>query len=227
MGKATLLIASSIAERRRRWVQKLQETFATCEVSERRALEQVTQNLRPQVLLLDLTMPRLKRVRGLAHIQQLSPPSKIIALTDTPDEREGIAALKAGARGYCSRDIDPPHLKKAVEAVLGGEVWVQRKFISGLLAELRNLTDSRPPFMSQPSLEGLTPREREIAQLLARGGSNKEIATRLRIAERTVKAHLSEVFRSLGVTDRLQLALFLNGYPRVRTEHGDSSRRLA
>jgi len=209
--KTSLVIASPVVESRRRWGRKLQEAFAICEVAERRALEQVTANLRPDVLILDLTLPNLGRVRGLPHIQQLSLSTKTLVLTDAPAEAEAIAALKAGAKGYCSRAIDPVQLKKAAQVLHKGEMWVQRKLIPSLVAELISLTERSPRDAgADPQLEGLTARQRLVADLLTSGACNKEIASRLNIAERTVKAHLTEAFRNFGVSDRLKLALLLS-----------------
>ena len=212
-GKATVVIASAVAESRRRWSRKLEETFAICEVAEGRALGQVTANLRPNVLVLDLALPGLERLQGLASLRQSNPSTKVLVLTDVPADPEGMDALMAGARGYYTRTIEASHLKKAVEAVQRGEIWVQRKFIGKLVAELASLTDRRQPDLDgrpERRLESLTERQRVIANLISRGACNKEIARRLNISERTVKAHLTETFRHLGVATRLQLALLLN-----------------
>jgi DNA-binding NarL/FixJ family response regulator len=112
-------------------------------------------------------------------------------------------------------DIDPELLKKAVQMVHKGEIWVGRKFISQLLDALVSLTEKQRaksiPKLAE-SLERLTPREREIVELLGVGASNKEIANKLNVTEKTVKAHLTSIFRKLGVSDRLHLALFVNGH---------------
>ena len=212
MGKATIVIASAVAETSKPWSRLLQETFAVSEVSELRALEQVAANLKPSILVLDLTLPGLGGVRGLHRIQGLSPTTKTLVLADDPDDGEGIRALKAGAKGYYTRTIDPAHLKKAVEAVQKGEIWVQRKLIPGLVAGLISLTETRQKGSSRERdrrLECLTLRQRGVADLIARGASNKEIASQLNVSERTVKAHLTEMFRNVGVSDRLKLALLL------------------
>ncbi len=212
-GRVTVVIATALAESRRRWSRKLEEAFATCEVAERRALEQVTANLRPNVLVLDLALPRLGRVYGLTAIRQLSPSTKVLALTDVPADPEGISVLMAGARGYDSRVIEPRHLKKAVEAIQRGEIWVQRGLIGNLVTALASLAEGRqtdPDRGSDRRLESLTERQRAIADLISRGECNKDIARRLNITERTVKAHLTETFRHLGVANRLHLALLLN-----------------
>ena len=209
-----MVIASPVAESRRRWSHRLHDTFAICEVAERRALEEVTANLRPSVLILDLTLPHLGRVRGLLPIQRLSPHTKTLVLTDAPSETEGIFALKVGAKGYYTRAINPTLLRKAMEAIQNGEIWIRRKLIPALINELISLAErcqnDRDPQVNS-RLEGLTARQRLVADLISRGASNKEVASQLNIAERTVKAHLTEAFRSFGVADRLHLALRLNG----------------
>lgn len=213
MGKATIVIASAVAETRKRWCHRLRETFAICEVAELRALEQVAANLKPGILVLDLTLPGLGRVRGLPRIQGLSPTTKTLVLADNPADGEGICALKAGAKGYYTRTIDSAHLKKAVEAVQKGEIWVQRKLIPGLVAGLISLTETRRKESNgdpDRRLGYLTLRQRGVADLIAIGASNKEIASQLNISQRTVKFHLTEMFRNIGVSDRLQLALLLN-----------------
>ena len=212
--KAIVVIASADAERRRRWSQPLREAFAVCEVADRTALEQIAATLKPNILLLDLALPRLGRIGGLSDIQRLSPSTKILALTDIPVEAEGVFALKAGAKGYFPRTMDPARLKKAVAAVQKGEIWAARKLIAGLMAELLSLSGSRDGNLQErldPRLERLTARQRMIADLIGEGACNKEIASRLKITERTVKAHLTEAFRHAGVSDRLQFALLLRG----------------
>jgi DNA-binding NarL/FixJ family response regulator len=175
-------------------------------------------SLKPTILLLDLALPNLGGVGGIRAIQRLSPPTKIVLLTGTPDEKEGISALKAGARGYCNTDIDAALLKKAVEMVQKGEIWVARKLIPHLLEELASLTERRQkdsPAKPDSRLDRLTPREREIVHLIGGGASNKEIASQLKVTEGTVKAHLTAIFRKTGLSSRLQLALFVAEHMRL------------
>ena len=212
-----VLIASGIAGLRKRWRLALHGAFTLHEVTDRGSLERSLTNRRPVALLLDLDLPELGGIGGVAAIQRLRATTRIVLLTHRPDEREGITALKAGARGYCDRDIDPGLLTKALAVVQQGEVWVGRKLIPHLLEELTALTerqqqDSPPDIDSR--LDRITAREREIAQLLSAGASNKEIAQKLNVTERTVKAHLTAIFRKLGISGRLQLALFVLEHSR-------------
>ena len=212
-----VLIASGVAGLRKRWRQAIEGPFAVHEVGERASLERSLANRRPVALLLDLQLPELDGVGGVAALRRLRPPTQIILLTSHPDEREGIAALKAGARGYCDREIAPVLLGKALDVVQKGEIWVGRKLIPHLLEELTALTEHQkePPAELDSRLDRITKREREIVHLLSAGASNKEIAKRLNVTERTVKAHLTAVFRKLGISGRLQLALFVLEHSRL------------
>jgi DNA-binding NarL/FixJ family response regulator len=214
------LVASSVAAVRKRCRQILEKGYAVHEVSDRAELERSMVNRRPVALLLDLALSALGGAAGIATVQKLRTTTRIIVLTPAPDEREGIAVLKAGARGYCHREIDAPLLEKATDVVIQGEIWVGRKLIPHLLEELTVLTEQRrrdAPGNLDDRLQRVTPRERQIVDLLSAGASNKEIAKRLNVTERTVKAHLTAIFRKLGLSGRLQLALFA-------LEHGRSSR---
>jgi len=212
-----VLVASGVAALRKRWRQSIQASFAVHEVSDRKSLEHSLANRRPVALVLDMQLPDLGGVPGVAVIQRVRPATHVLLLTHRPDEREGIAALKAGARGYCDRDIDAPLLLKALDIVQQGEIWVGRKLIPHLLEELTALTErpsQEPAVDIDDRLDRITAREREIAQLLSAGASNKEIAKKLLVTERTVKAHLTAIFRKLGITGRLQLALFMLEHSR-------------
>jgi DNA-binding NarL/FixJ family response regulator len=126
--------------------------------------------------------------------------------------KEAVSAFKAGVKGYCHKDINPFFLKKAVELIQKGEVWVGRKTISHLLSELTSHTVNRqkdPPNLSKVCLDYLTRREHQVALLVGDGAHNKEIARRLNISERTVKAHLTAIFQKLQIPDRLRLGLFV------------------
>jgi len=169
-------------------------------------------NRKPSVLLLDLALPQLNGVGDVHAIQGLSPSTKIILFTRTPDDSEAIKALKAGAKGYCKKDIDPALLVKVVDVAEKGEIWVGRKVISRFLDELVSTTERQRkelPLTKTVNFDCLTPREHQIACLVGDGSNNKEIACQLKISERTVKAHLTAVFRKIGIADRLRLALLV------------------
>jgi DNA-binding NarL/FixJ family response regulator len=210
--KAVVLIASADPELRKRWALGIQDTWAIQEAGDKAYLERCMAHLGPAVLLLDLGLPHIGEVRNVPAIQRLCPATRIILLDGTNDERQAICALKAGAKGYCTKQIDPSHLRKAVQVVQKGEVWVGRKIICRLLEELTSsngngANDSPPP--EEVYLRRLTIRERQIALLVGEGACNKEISNSLNITERTVKAHLTAIFQKLQMTDRLRLGLFV------------------
>ncbi len=133
---------------------------------------------------------------------------RVVVLSNIPDDDEALAALGAGAQGYCNAYADPEVLKQVAEVARRGGLWVGETLLARLLSGLsQRLLVERPADTADGPLARLTARERAIAHRVMRGESNKEIARGLKIAERTVKAHLTVVFGKLGVRDRLQLAL--------------------
>jgi DNA-binding NarL/FixJ family response regulator len=169
---------------------------------------------KPDVLLLDRDLPGMGGVEGLSVLHQVCPSTRIIFFTSRHDEREAINVLKAGARGYCIKEIESFHLRKAIRVIQKGEVWAGRRIICQLLAELTSCTEKGQedgPAQADIYLKYLTPREREISVLVSEGSCNKEIASQLNISERTVKAHLTVVFHKLQISDRLRLGLFVAG----------------
>ena len=207
---ATLVLGAPSARNRQGWLRDLSAGFAVCEVAERRALQQVVINLKPDILVVDLELPGFGGLRGLREIRRTSGVTRVIALSASPSNEEGILALKIGCSGYCARSIDPEELVKAVNAVQRDEIWASRSLVCRLVSELLSLVDSQNDTGPKQNIDSrllkLTERQRIVAMMISRGASNKEIGNRLNISERTVKAHLTQVFRNLGVSDRLHLA---------------------
>ena len=143
----------------------------------------------------------VKKVRAVA---QHAP---IVVLSNVPEDEQGLAALAEGASGYCSALTLPAVLHQVASVVEHGGLWVgpplMRRLMSGLSARNDGAT--------QPALNILSQRERQVAEAVARGSTNKEIARVMGITERTVKAHLSASYEKLGVRDRMQLSLLVNG----------------
>jgi DNA-binding NarL/FixJ family response regulator len=209
-----VIVASRSEAHRKRWRKAIPTACAVHEAADRLALEAAMACRRPDAVVLDLDLLRLGGIEGLPAIQRIWPSARILLLTSHPDDREGLLALKAGVRGYCHREIEAALLAKAVRVVQAGEIWIARKVIPRLLDELTVLaeprTERRPPDLDA-RLARVTPRQRQIMQLLSAGGTNKDIAAQLNVAERTVKAHLSAIFTKLGVSGRLRLALSVHG----------------
>jgi DNA-binding NarL/FixJ family response regulator len=210
-----LLIASPSPERLAAWMRALQGGAAAAS-----SLDLLYEGLarhQPQVLLLDLALPGMGTPKEIAPLLRRHPGMRMIALgTDGGDDTE-LALFRAGVRGCCREDVDPAQLEMIVAAVLRGELWIRRTLTPRLLdelgARLREESEGRREAVAR--LQALTRREREIADLVGNGESNKEIARRLDITERTVKAHLTEIFRKLRIADRLKLALVITEAPMV------------
>ena len=206
-----VLIATSDTHARSRWKEGLVGSYPIREVSDRSFLEKNIGVLNPDVLLLDIELLGVGGIGDGPIIRGLSRNTRIVLLSARPNELEGIRVLKAGAKGYCKKDIDPQVLRKVVDRIHDGEIWAERKLIPKLLEEYSNHPEEKPEGLPKADgrLDLLTPREREIAFLIGAGASNKQIASRLQVGEGTVKAHLTAIFRKLGFSDRLQLGLFL------------------
>lgn len=180
-------------------------------VTDMAAVEGALAGRQPAVLLLDLALCDSAGAAGIAELRTFSPGTHIVAMSRQPSDDEGVAVLRAGARGYCNVHIDQRLLAKAVSSVQNGEVWVGRRLVDRLVALVGSAARPDAPQDDVADLELLTAREREIARLVGSGHANKAIAARLGITERTVKAHLGAVFSKLDVHDRLQLALLITG----------------
>lgn len=146
----------------------------------------------------------------LSSLLNSAPHAKIIVLSNNPDQAEAMQALGLGAVGYLHAYAHHKVLKEVASVVSHGGVWLGRELLKHLIAVTTQPTH-QSALQQEELLEVLTKREREVALEAAKGLSNKEIARVLSISERTVKAHLTSVFESLNVKDRLHLALVLQG----------------
>ncbi|NOT83225.1 MAG: response regulator transcription factor [Methylococcaceae bacterium] len=132
---------------------------------------------------------------------------KLLIVGEQWPEDNQVDALAAGAAGYCDANVPNFIILKAIESILQNEIWIQRHLIHKVLATLVNSTTSLQPALVDAKLANLSKRERAVAQLIGEGTSNKAIAARLFISERTVKAHLTSIFSKLKITNRLHLGL--------------------
>ena len=166
----------------------------------------VISDLKPDIIILDIFLPEVSGIEVLASIKQKSPDTRALMITHARDEPAIIKAIRAGAKGYLSRNTNISEIIKAIQVVHQGEFWVQRKlvnrFINGDFMSEISAEDSR-----QNKLDTLTPREQDVLRALVKGSTNKEIANELFISEKTVKSHLNQVFKKLNVSRRLEAIL--------------------
>lgn len=166
----------------------------------------VLESVHPDVLLLDLQMPGIDGLEVLKELHSSAPDTRILVLTASENEQDLAEAMKLGACGVVLKTSGTELLMQAIRKVSEGEIWLDGHVTANVI---RQLADSREPGArgsSEPG--GLTPREREIAGLVGQGYKYREIAEMLSISEQTVKNHLRNMFHKLGVSDRLQLALY-------------------
>ena len=171
------------------------------------ALAFLSQGQRPGLILLDLKMPGLGGLGMLQKIKDISPETVCIVVSDSDARSDIRAAVKAGALGYILKRSSMDVLERAITLVLAGERYVQ------VPAEFLDAADEPPTLAERPRggdpLEGLTARQHEVLQLLALGHSNKEIAKSLGLLEGTVKVHVRDILRKLGVSNRTQAAMLV------------------
>ena len=167
----------------------------------------MVRQLKPEILLLDLAMPRQPGLDALREMSTDTTGVRVILLTAAAEKDQIVEALQLGARGVVLKDSATQILLKSIRAVMNGEYWVGRESVSNLVQYLRGLVGSVSNTARQRRY-GLTPRELEIVSAVVAGYANKEIAEHFKISEDTVKHHLSNIFDKVGVSTRLELALF-------------------
>ncbi|MGH3102557.1 MAG: response regulator, partial [Gaiellaceae bacterium] len=160
------------------------------------------EELGPDVVLMDLVMPRMDGVEAIRLIRERRPSTRVIVLTSFVDDDKVFPAVRAGAAGYLLKDVQPQELVSAIRTVHGGEALLHPAVAARLMEEFA-AAGERPR-----RSELLTPRERQVMRLIARGLANKAIARELEVSEKTVKTHVSNILGKLGLTDRTQAALY-------------------
>jgi two-component system response regulator NreC len=161
----------------------------------------------PDVLLLDLIMPESDQLTILPQLRGRSPVTKILLLADYFDQELLFPLLWEGAQGYILKSATCSDLVRALRAIAAGEAWIERSVVSYLLAELPRTQEEKLAQQGKGRRELLSARETEVARLVATGFSNKAIANRLSVSQKTVKSHLANIFKKLHINRRLQLAL--------------------
>ena len=166
----------------------------------------LARELRPDFLLLDLTMPKRPGLEAMRELAASSSSCRIVLLAAAIEKAQMIEALRLGARGVVLKDTATALLFKCIRTVMAGEYWVGRESVADLVLYLRQFPHARR--VPDKRGFGLTPRELQIVATVVAAYPNKEIAQQFSISEDTVKHHLSSIFDKLGVSNRLELALF-------------------
>ncbi|WP_244071402.1 response regulator transcription factor [Nitrosomonas sp. PY1] len=174
-------------------------------------LKKNLQQLNPQLILIDCELPGFMGYQSIQELLAISKQAKIVLFGPNLSDEVEWGFFKAGIKGYCPGKISTEQLNKVISAILQGELWIRRTLTHRILDELIKTTheEKRTKQFIQNAIASLTHRENEIALLVAQGESNKDIAYRLAITERTVKAHLTEIFKKMQVTDRIKVALII------------------
>lgn len=163
---------------------------------------EVLQEMKPQILLLDINMPKKNGIEVLEEIKKRNIDVKVLILTVHNEIKHLMKAIEIGVDGYILKDSESSELKKAINLIIGGESYIQPKLIPALNKRLVTRD------IDKDKINSLTDRELEVLIQVANGMFNKEIATTLNISERTVKNHVSNIFKKIGVSDRTQAAVF-------------------
>lgn len=165
--------------------------------------------LLPDIVLMDLVMPGMDGIEATRRICSQCPKTKIIALTSFLEDDHIFPALEAGVSGYLMKNLTPPDLVRAIRTVHEGKSELHPD-------AAKKVIDGYQKHQSKPSLEDLTQREIQVLDLIAKGLSNREIAEKLLISQKTVKVHVSNILSKLNLSDRTQAAIFA-----IKNEFGD------
>ena len=169
------------------------------------ALEKAKE-LMPDVMLMDVYMPGMGGLEATRRIKELLPYVKIVMLTVSEEDKDLFEAIKAGAHGYLLKKIEPAEFFRALRGVFHGEAPISRAAATKILAEFARL--ARRGSQGANPQEKVSPREREVLELLTKGATNKEIAATLTISENTVKNHLKNILEKLHLENRVQAAAY-------------------
>ena len=179
-----------------------------------------TIELRPDVLLLDINMPKASGIEVASRLKESCPAVRILALTIHDDQNYMMNMIQSGAAGYLLKDVEPSMMVQAVRRVYAGESYVEPSLTKKLFQGITNREEKKVAPAAPGITEGerLSTREIEVLRLIGKGMSNAEIARTLYLSEKTVKNHLTNIFRKIDVTDRTQAVLYAIKHKIVNVE---------
>ncbi|MEJ2059478.1 MAG: response regulator transcription factor [Gammaproteobacteria bacterium] len=206
-----VLLCSANEQVRARWLEALDDGLRSLACGSFAALRTWLGERENLLVLLHMQLPDLGGAEGIVRLREAHPGLPVLVFADHPNNQEGLYLLKHGVNGYFNTYLSPPLLRRAMGLAGSGQVLVSSELMKALLDQLQTYAPERMDESIQRMLARLTDREYEIVKKICEGKSNKRIAISLNISERTVKAHLSSIFRKTGIPDRLQLAMRFNG----------------
>ena len=176
--------------------------------------------LKPDVMLLDINMPKANGIEVASRLKESCPEVRILALTIHDDQNYMMNMIQSGAAGYLLKDVEPSMMVQAIRRVAAGESYVEPSLTKKLFQGITNNEEKKkaPPTPGMMEGERLSAREIEVLRLIGKGMSNAEIARELYLSEKTVKNHLTNIFRKIDVTDRTQAVLFAIKHKIVNVE---------
>jgi NarL family two-component system response regulator LiaR len=207
--KITVLIADDhqiVRQGLRTFLQLHDDIVVVGEAGDGLSAVEISRQHEPDVVLMDLVMPQMDGIEAIRQIKVLNENIKVIALTSFTEDDKVLPAIQAGASSYLLKDVAPDDLVEVIRAVHRGEVRLNQDVTGKLMGQIARQSD---PAREAPNpATDLTERERDVIRLVAQGHSNQDIAQALFISDKTVKTHVSNILRKLGLTDRTQLAIY-------------------
>jgi len=206
--KINLLIAddhSMVRQGLKQILELEKDITVTAQASNGSEAVRLAREFKPDIILMDINMPGTNGLQAIKEIKQEKLPSKVIVLTIHEDREYLFKTLQMGAEGYVLKDAEPAVLIEAIRNVYNGQSYIQPNMTRELVKEFNRVTLHEKEKSDESNL---TSREIEVLELIAEGMINKEIAKQLYISEKTVKNHVSNIFKKLDVSDRTQAAIY-------------------
>ena len=206
--KINLLIAddhSMVRQGLKQILELEKDIVVTAQASNGNEAVRLAREFKPDIILMDINMPGTNGLEAIKEIKQEKLPSKVIVLTIHEDREYLFKTLQMGAEGYVLKDAEPAVLIEAIRNVYNGQSYIQPNMTKELVKEFNRVTLHEKEKSDE---NNLTTREIEVLELIAEGMINKEIAKQLYISEKTVKNHVSNIFKKLDVSDRTQAAIY-------------------